>query len=185
VKTEAELWPLIAEMEMREAGWEDPPEFNDADHHPCLFYPPKWFALELDAAVTALRESGSERLPFSFLEVGCGIGTKAVYASRAYSLTTVGIDRIGEYVAEAKKAGLSAFETDALHFGSYGDYGIVYVNHPFKDFDAERVLEHKIQADMMAGAVLICVNTMHYPRGWEVVCKPQMWPHHGVWRKPV
>ena len=180
MKTEAELWPLIAGMEMREADWDDPPEINDADHHPCLPYPPKWFAVLADAAVKAVPDG----VPRRFLEVGCGIGTKAAFVRDAYGFEVFGFDRVPEYVTQAEKFGVTAVLDDAEAFAGYEDFGIVYVNHPFKDFETEGVLERRIHDEMMPGAVLICVNTLHHPRSWEPVIEP---PRRGdaVWRKPV
>lgn len=178
----AEREQILAEMEEVEAAWEHPPELEDGVHYPCLFYLLDRFALMLDAAVDVIRSDSL--VPYSYLEVGCGIGTKAAYAMRAYQLLTCGIDRLPRYVGEAVKLGVGAEVADAEQYGFYGDFGIVYVNHPFMDRDAEAALERKIQAEMLPGAVLICVNTPHFPQGWEPVYKPPVWPLHGAWRKP-
>jgi len=190
---------ILTELEAREADWSDPADFTDGLHWPCVFYDLARFADLLAAAVEAITDTsrylddGTGFVPYSLLEVGCGIGTKAAYAQRAHGLYVEGIDRIPGYVAAARRLRVNAYMTDAARYSGYGDFGIVFVNHPFRRREDEEPLERKIQAAMMPGSVLISVNSNYFPynmacpqavANWEPLTRPDLWPIHGAWRKP-
>jgi hypothetical protein len=186
VITQAERDHIRAGLEAIEAAWKDPGDYTDGVHWPCLFYDLDRFAVMLDSAAEAIWPTGGGigPVPFTFLEVGSGIGTKAAYAMEAYGMLADGIERIPEYIAESRKLGIRTFEVDAMEFGGYQNYGIVYVNHPFRHRQQEEPLERKIQAEMLPGAVLIAVNSSYWPQ-WELLePRDRLWPMHGAWRKP-
>ena len=68
-----------------------------------------------------------------FLEVGCGIGTRMLIAREMFGLDVSGIERVPEYVAQAKELGLSVECTDALGWEGYGTFDVVWLNRPFRD----------------------------------------------------
>lgn len=178
---------IIAELEEIEAAWQDPPEARTDDHFPCIPYPLGLFADLCDTAVrAALRGSPPDEV--WFLDVGCGIGTKAAYAHRMHGVHARGIDRFHQYVTEAERNGILAAVWDASEFTHYSVYDIVYVNHPYRDPLAQHLLDQKIQDAMQPGSLLITVNqrldTLPSYRGWEIIHpKPPHWPISGVWRK--
>lgn len=123
-------------------------------------FPADRFTALLEGCLPAV-PAGSQ----SFLDVGCGIGTKQLIAA-GYGLSTYGIDRVPEYLAEAAQLGVSAELADARDYTGYGGYGVVYVNHPLRcdpGCDDEAVLEARIHELMAPGAVLIAVNYAYAP----------------------
>jgi SAM-dependent methyltransferase len=107
-----------------------------------------------------------------FLDVGCGIGTKLLIAE-SRGLKAEGIEIVPDYVDEARRLGVNASVADAVTFTRYGEFGIVFINHPLKDFDAEDSLELMIQDQMSPGAVLITVNNIRVrPDHWKIVAAP-------------
>jgi trans-aconitate methyltransferase len=155
---------------------------------------------------TALLEGCLPAVPAgsrSFLDAGCGIGTKQLIAA-GYGLSTYGIDRVPEYLEQAHQLGVSAELADARDYTGYGGYGVVYVNHPLRcdpGCDDEAVLEARIHELMAPGAVLIAVNYDLAPgcpvhaspapctdgcppdsSSWPQVAHPRRWD--AIWVKP-
>lgn len=96
----------------------------------------------------------------SFVDIGCGIGTKCLLAENA-GLTTFGVERVTQYVTEAQKLGVQVWQGLAQDFTQYDQYGLVYVNHPMvsgADNNSEALLENYIQSVMAPGSVLMSVN---------------------------
>jgi SAM-dependent methyltransferase len=140
----------------------------------------------------------------TFLDVGCGIGTKCLLAAQA-GLDPSGFDRVPEFVAEARRLGVAAEVADARDYQGYGAPGLVYVNHPLAcggGCDDEAALEHLIHERMASGAVLMAVNydlapgcTVHPPSrpcdegcppgaaGWPQVARLGAWD--AAWVKPL
>jgi SAM-dependent methyltransferase len=96
----------------------------------------------------------------TFLDAGCGIGTKCLIAAQ-HGLAAYGFDRVPEYVAEARRLGVSADPGLAEMYQGYGQHGLVYVNHPLAcgpGCDDEATLEHYIHEQMAPGSVLMFMN---------------------------
>lgn len=117
----------------------------------------------------------------TFLDAGCGIGTKALLAAGA-GLEAYGLDRVPAYVAEAIRLGVTAWEGYAEDYDGYARYGCVYVNHPRRDPAGEAELERAIHAQMARGSVLLAVNYGIAPAGWAEVARAGDW--NAAWVKP-
>ena len=117
----------------------------------------------------------------TFLDAGCGIGTKALLAAQA-GLEAYGLDRVPAYVAEAIRVGVIAWEGYAEDYDAYARYGLVYVNHPLRGPAAQAELERQIHAAMAPGAVLLAVNYGLAPAGWAEVARSGDW--NAAWVKP-
>jgi SAM-dependent methyltransferase len=139
----------------------------------------------------------------TFLEVGCGIGTKCLIAADA-GLAVYGFDRVPEYTAEARRLGVEAWVGLAQEFTGYGRFGLVYFNHPMvcgPGCEDEAELEHLIHQQMAPGSVLMAANydlapgcSVHPPSepctdacpwdaaGWVQVAR--LGPWDAAWVKP-
>lgn len=154
-----QVW-LTRHKELREVevlyGWEP--------------YPAASFANLLTVAMSVNRGT--------FLEVGCGIGTKLRIAE-VMGLEALGLELFPEYVEEARSIGVQVQQYDIREDGfDYSQYGIVYINHPLRDTQAQDILEYRIQDQMKPGAVLITVNNIRtMPEDWEMLCRP-------LWSEP-
>lgn len=112
-----------------------------------------------------------------FIDVGCGIGTK-VRIAEALGLEAYGIELFEPYVEEARSLGAQVQQFDIREEFDYSQYGIIYINHPFRDTHAQDVLEYRIQRQMAPGSVLITVNNIRtMPEDWEMLCRP-------LWSEP-
>ncbi len=101
-----------------------------------------------------------------FLEVGCGIGTRMLIAREMFGLDVSGIERVPEYVAQAKELGLSVECIDALGWEGYGTFDVVWLNRPFRDPEMELALEGQIWAEVEPGTVVLCANLQDRPPTW-------------------
>jgi hypothetical protein len=94
----------------------------------------------------------------------------------ARGIESYGIENKPEYVKEAQRLGVKVYQDDVRTFSRYGEFGIVYINHPLRDPDEEYELEKKIQKEMAAGAMLITVNNIRAVpaawEGWKVIASP-------------
>ena len=139
--------------------------------------------MELLAAAMAAAPAGA-----LFFDAGCGIGTKCLIAAQAGCVAS-GIDRVPEFVTEARRLGVDAQVADVRDW-DYSPYGIVYVNHPLAcgpGCDDEAVLEHRVHESMAPGAALISVNYDLAPgcsvHGPDVPCT-EACPHAAAaWRE--
>lgn len=152
------------------------PGAGDSAHTPWMPFPRHDFVAMLTDAV-ADADGGR------FLGIGCGIGTRELLAQEIYGLTVEGIERVTEYVAQARQLGLLVHEADAAEWKSYGDYDIIWFNRPFRDRNAQAALEARVWAETRPGAVVMCANLENKPQGlwypilddWEV--------RRGIWQK--
>ena len=123
----------------------------------------------------------------SFLDVGSGIGTKMLVASRLFGLTTAGIEFSQDLAAvSAKRRCTPVYVGDALNWpGSYGDYDIVWMYRPFRDEELQAQLEQRVYAEMKPGAVLAGASLVQAPPGsWEIVVDDFDMGNRGAWKKP-
>ncbi len=133
----------------------------------------------------------------TFLDVGGGIGTKCELAQQA-GLTAYNIDRVSEYIAEAISIGISSEQVLAEDYTSYGNYGLVYMNHPLISplgDNAQALLANSIHDQVASGSVFLSINydlapgcTAHLPdracdencpidvfNGWTEVARQGPW----------
>lgn len=138
-------------------------------------YPEGDFCRLLDVAVSRAARR-------SFLEVGCGIGTKSLIARRRHGLDVVGIELFPEYANQAALNRVPVWQGDMQYFTSYREFGIVYVNCPYKIDALEHAWERWLQDRLVPGQVLIQVNDCCPPEDWETVLDERdCW--RGVWVK--
>ena len=176
--TTKQIKDTIAAVNKLDLEWQKNPAGRDDPRSlPWRPFPwPDFIALLAEA----LPEAPGER----FLDVGAGVGTKMLLADSIFGLNTQGIERVPEYVRQARELGLVITEADALTWDGYGDFDIVWLNRPFKDEKLQAELERQVQAGMKSGAVFIGVNLVSAPSaGWWLVLD-DMELHRGIWQKP-
>jgi SAM-dependent methyltransferase len=117
-----------------------------------------WMPFPLWDFIALVAEALPESSGTSFLEVGSGVGTRMLIAQEVFGLDVHGIDRVPEYVNEAWKLGLSAEVADALDYGGYGKFDLLWFNRPLRDRALQRELEAKVWQDVRPGGVVICAN---------------------------
>lgn len=144
-----------------------------------------WEPYDLSAFTALLRQAVLHvpRSNTSFIDVGCGIGTKCLVAEQ-FGLSAWGIDIVPEFLAEAQRHWVRAVLADARTYTRYADFGLVYINHPLVCGDGcaqETELEEYVQAGMASGAVLLSVNYEACPV-WPEVARDGDWA--AAWVKP-
>lgn len=146
---------LLRETEELDRGWQRNAAGRDnPDYTPWMPFPVYDFIALVAEALPALPDSAGD----NFLEIGCGPGTRMRLASAIYGLNAHGIDRVPEYVDEARKLGLSAEVADALTWDGYRKADVIWFNRPIRDQELERQLEIRVWEEMAPGAVVICAN---------------------------
>lgn len=145
---------------------------------------PAQFLVLLIEAITESPEGANE-----FLEIGCGPGTKMLLAQEIFGLRAYGIDSEHEYIKAAWELGLTAEPADALGWGAYGDFGIVFFNRVFHGTGEGAVkqaqLEAQVWADMAPGAVVIAMNLLDKPPSSWLIVTDDWEARQGVWIKPL
>lgn len=98
--------------------------------------------------------------PFSFLEIGCGIGRNLNLVTHQDHLPVakaVGFDVVDAYIEAAQKIyglGENVFVGDCMKF-DYSGFDVVYFYRPFSDEKAERKFEKYIISGLKKGAIVI------------------------------
>lgn len=134
----------------------------------CIRWVPYPYARFLRLLELAMRYSKGP-----YLELGAGIGTKCL-AAQALGLEAHGVENCGDYLDEAERLNAPVYRGD-VRTEPVADAGIVFLNHPLSDAQAEIDLELRVQAELAPGAVLITVNSLAAPvRGmhWVVIARP-------------
>lgn len=148
-----------------DARWmREPAGHDDPRSTPWMPFPwPDFTALVGEA----LPESAGD----SFLEIGCGIGTRMLLAREIYGLDVAGIERVPEYAEQARQLGLTVSCEDALGHKGYGlDWDLIWFNRPFRDPGLERQLEAQVWEDAAPGTVIIMANIEQPPsQGWYLI----------------
>lgn len=159
---------------------------RSANPDPARYTP--WMPFDLASFITMLAEALPEApdgLPGEeFLDIGCGPGSKMLIARDVFGLDAHGIEIDAEMAAAARTLGLDVATADALEFPSYGDYGIVWFNRPFRDPGLQAKLEARVWADMAPGAVVICANLEDRPPSSWFIVDDDWEARRGVWFKP-
>jgi trans-aconitate methyltransferase len=167
---------LLTEVRQIERKWQKQVDIGEAS----LFSP--WMPADIAQYLVLLIEAIAEAPGTSFLEVGCGPGTKMMLARDLFGLDVTGFDRVPEYLVAAKEQGLNVAECDAFDFQAYGKFDIVFFNRPFRDPETQRDLEHLIYGKIRRGAVVICMNLEHQPPSSKYLVITDDWEsRRGVW----
>lgn len=185
-------WPVfLRELDAAEQVWrQQPVRYPREDAVPWMPYSIPQFVSLLTEAVTATarpRNFIQDMNKITFLDVGCGPGTKCRLAEALFGLQVCGIDIVPRFVGEAQAHGVNAVVADAFefckpspdvqHFGGLERFDIVLVNRPSGLQDE---LEPLIMESMASDTVLIAVNWRHDPAreyGWH--------PHYQEYGEPI
>jgi hypothetical protein len=131
-----------------------------------------------------LRRAGGGLRKISFVEAGCGIGTKLYIAKTKYGMEELGYEINEKYIQKSAELDLDvqieARDLRAEPAPPWAMFDIVYTARPFKDDAEETAWERAVQDAMRPGAVLISAFTAIKPRTWECYYR---FPFHGVWKK--
>ena len=93
--------------------------------------------------------------PPTFLDVGCGPGTKMQIAQVLFGLQAYGIEIDKDMAAAAEKLFPQRVTAkDALDCSGYDQYDLIWLYRPFRDRDKELALEQKIIDAMKPGAII-------------------------------
>lgn len=165
---------------------------NIEDSKDGIFWQYKPYPLSrLGQVLTQVRK---EILFETFLEIGCGVGTKLVLVQRLFNIPTVGFDRKTAYIDSANALiqaqncafDVKAFVADALEWDHYVHFDCVFLNRVIADWDTEVSLERHVAAELKPGAVLILGNGLIYDElkqeGWPVLKEATALK---VYRKPL
>ena len=141
-----------------------------------------WMPSDVAQYLVLLIEAIAEAPGHTFLEVGCGPGTKMMLARDLFGLDVTGFDRVPEFVQAAKEQGLNVAVCDAFDFQAYGKFDIVFFNRPFRDRPTERDLERLIYSKVRRGSVVICMNLETQPPEDKYLVITDDWEsRRGVW----
>ena len=109
---------------------------------------------------SAIRERPAKDL--SYLEIGCGIGTKFIITQDWLGLgkiTGIEINPVYAKIARCLKPRASIIEEDALTFSGYGEFDIIYTYQPMIQSIYEPFIE-KVKKEMKSGATLLEVRNL-------------------------
>jgi SAM-dependent methyltransferase len=165
---------LINELIGVEATWG-----NDDPHYANVWgwkpYPIGAFGAMLDKAVSLKGREGLLPNKISYLEIGCGIGTKLVLAYKVFGIGDVNgfdidepmVTAAAELITEDSLEGdISLWVDDAREYERYGDFDIVWFNRCLRDQDEAHELETKVFSAMKTGSILLLGNSLTIPQGW-------------------
>jgi trans-aconitate methyltransferase len=129
-----------------------------------------WMPFSWPEYVALVAEALPEAQGDTFLDIGAGVGTKMMLAEEIFGLDVHGVERVPEYVKEARSRGMTVDEADALTWNGYGNHDIVFFNRPFFDASLQAQLEERVWQEMKPGAVVIAVNLLSPPpENWYLV----------------
>jgi SAM-dependent methyltransferase len=114
-----------------------------------------WMPFQPADFLAILFECAPELNARSFLDVGCGPGTKMALARHFYGLEVSGIEIDPQMASQARKHG-SVVTGDALSVppGFYSGWDLIWLYRPFRDSTLERQLEERIMREMKPGQIL-------------------------------
>ena len=145
-----------------------------------------WIPFPVSEFISLLWEANAAAAGDSYLEIGCGPGTKMLIAQTVFGLDVFGFDRVPEFVEQARDLnGLrSADIADASKWDDFGGYDIIWFNRVFRLAEEERALETREWETMRPGAVVMCANLdAAPPSSWFIVVDD--WEiRRGIWMKP-
>jgi len=128
------------------------------------------FLAHLDEAHQILQHRFPKRKRFSFIDVGCGIGTKVQLASHLFD--AYGLELNKKYERMAKKIvkkrkfhnygrhddlneSKKIYREDALNFNAYHEYDVIYFFRPMNRDKLQKELENKVYSGAKPGAIII------------------------------
>lgn len=119
------------------------------------------YFLNLLQAASRVALAQDRRGPLRFLDVGCGGGSKVIAASAMFDVAH-GIELDAACVNHAKAflnrigaEGPQITQADALQFGDYSSYDIIYFYRPMKAGHLALELEDRIVSQVAPGTILI------------------------------
>jgi SAM-dependent methyltransferase len=126
---------------------------------------------------------GDPSIDISFVEAGCGIGTKLYLAKHKYLMIEYGYEINEEYIAKCHELGVQAELRDltADPPPTWSAYDIVYTCRPLKNDVAEVQWEKSVHEAMRPGAVLMASFVALKPYNWPCYYRQ---PFRGIWVKP-
>jgi SAM-dependent methyltransferase len=150
---------------------------------------PQFISMLTDAVMAApTRWEMTDRAPGgpaagTFLDVGCGPGTKVRLAEALFGLKGHGIDIVPAFIADARSCGVAATLADAFTYGHYDYYDIIFANRPSTMQDE---LEKIVAEGVAPGCVLVAANWRHDPKEYGLDCVAMEYerPVCGVWKRP-
>ena len=115
----------------------------------------------------------------TFVDVGCGLGTKLVLARHTAGIRyVVGIEKHPKYVRLAKKllrgSGAVIIKGDALDM-DYGQYDIIYFYCPLRDHLKQQTLEARIIETMKPGAFVMAHLKQSGNERWTTPPMRRVW----------
>jgi len=171
-----EVRELLSDVRQIERKWQKQVDVGDES----MFA--GWMPSDVAQFLVLLVEAIAEAPGTSFLEVGCGPGTKMMLARDLFGLDVTGFDRVPEFVAAAREQGLNAAVCDATVFDAYGKFDIVFFNRPFRDRQMQRDLERLVYSKVRRGSVVICMNLETQPPQDKYLVVTDDWEsRRGVW----
>jgi hypothetical protein len=127
---------------------------------------------------------GHAERQLSFVEAGCGIGTKLYLAKHRFDMIEVGYEINDEYLTSCHQLGVHAEKRDLADEYNppiWAAFDIVYIARPFKDDLREAQWERSVHADMRPGSVLVSAFAAVKPYDWLCFYRR---PFQGIWVKP-
>jgi SAM-dependent methyltransferase len=114
--------------------------------------------------------------PLRFLDVGCGGGTKVLLAAEFFPCAD-GLEYDAGYADAARqmldRAGRPSSQVihgDAMAYGGYGDYDVLYFYQPMKSLEGLQALESRIATRARPGTILIAPYGMFSDRAESLGC---------------
>jgi SAM-dependent methyltransferase len=113
----------------------------------------------------------------SFLEVGCGIGTRLIMVDRMFGIPAVGFDRNPDYIQIANSY-VNQFNArrvivhtqDAFDYQLYNEFDCVFLNKPIWDRTLEIALEDYVYNSVKPGSIFLAGQTITQPP-WEIIAE--------------
>lgn len=135
----------------------------------------------------------------TFLDVGCGPGTKMRIAETLFGMNVRGVEINSEMAEEAQKLFPGQVVCgDALDllpdYHPFDTFDIIWLYRPFRDVSREMLLEQKITGSMKPGAILAGASWEVDPAmlGWQPIVDDCLYSPdgtqkiiRGAWQKPL
>lgn len=144
-----------------------------------------WMPFQMAEFISIMAECVAASSGNRFLDVGSGIGTKLAVATHLYGLHSTGLEIDKEMSDFAYKHKRYTNYGDALSFGRYHWYDIIWMFRPFRDSFSQRLLEHKIYEEMKPGAIIAGGALEQPPNGFEIIYDDWDLGQRGAWAKPL
>jgi protein-L-isoaspartate O-methyltransferase len=132
---------------------------TEAGEYPFIPLYANRFIEQLNAAKQIMRKEFAPKPLISFIDVGCGIGTKVLLAQRClgqFSANFFGIEISKQYLTMAKKLvpGGKFICADAIKH-DYSPYDIIYFYCPLSNYKLQMKLERRIMTTAHKGALVL------------------------------